>query len=656
MTDDNMASPANSSSSPEKKAKGPKRKGPIRWEAIVPFTIVVALIWVYFALFFDGHVRRALEFAGTYANGAEVNVGAVKTSFFNASLDILNVEVTDPEEPQKNRVQIGTIRWKMLWDALLRGKVAVNDASVLNIGIGTTRKRPGRILPKPPPGTQSMTEKLREEALEQAQKQFEGNVIGDVAAMLGGVDPTAQLKSIEGQLTSVLRTKELQDELKKKEAEWKERLASLPQSKDLKEIETRIKAVKLDGFKGPLEVQQSIKDLDAIRKDIDAKVKAVDDSAKTLNTDVNTYSKAISELEAMIRKDIADIEQRLQIPKLDVKSLAGNLFGDMFLSKVREAKTYMEKAREYMPPQKTAEEKAKFEPPKPRERIAGRNYKFGRPNSYPLFWLQKAEISSKSADSEFSGDMTGTLTNLTDDPPLIGKPTVLKFTGDFPKQDMSGVLGEVLIDHTTTSPLEQVTLKVASFRIKGQSLVNSPDVQLGFNQARAGSEIKVRLQNENVEITTNSAFSNIDFNIDAKKQIVKDILTNVIQSVPLVTLDAGVKGTWKDMAFNLDTNLGRELQKGFEKELQARIAEARAKIQAFVNEKIGAEKAKLEAEYKKIENQLKGEVTAKKAEIDKFKAQIDEAKNKALKDQGKKAEQEAKKGLDSLLKGKKLKF
>lgn len=650
-----MTEATNAPTEPQKEKK-PKKKGPIRWEAILPFSIVVGLVWIYFALFFDGHVRRALEFVGTYANGAEVNVANVSTSFLGASLQISNIQVTDVDEPIKNKVQIGQIKWKMLWDALLRGKIAINEASILEIGIGTTRARPGRVLPKPPPGTQSATEKLREAALEQAQKQFEGNVLGDVAAMLGGVDPQEQLKNIQGQLASVLRTKELQAELKKKEEEWKTRIASLPQSKDLKDIESRIKGVKLDKFNGPLEVQASIKELDAIRKDVDARVKAVDDTAKTLNSDVNIYSKTLSDLEAMVRKDIEDIEKRLQIPKLDVKNLAGDLFGGMFLTKVREAQHYMEKAREYMPPKKSPEEKAAFQPPKPRERIAGRNYKFGRPNSYPLFWLQKAEISSKSGGSEFSGDLTGTLTNLTDEPPIIGLPTILKFEGDFPKQDMSGVLGEVIVDHTTEKPVEQVTLKVASFRIKGQSLVNSSDVQLGFNEARAGSELKVRLEQENVSITSESAFSNIDYLIDAKRPLVKEILTNVIKSVPIVTLNAGVKGTWSNLNFNLNTNLGPELQKGFEKELQARISEARAKIKAFVDQQIGAEKEKLQAEYKKIEGQLKGQLDSKKAEIDKFKAQIDEAKSKAAKDSGKKLEQEAKKGLDNLLKGKKLGF
>ncbi len=636
--------------------KKPKKKGPIRLEAIIPFVIFVALTWLYFALFFDGHVRRAIEFGGTYANGAEVNIGNVRTSFLGASLEISDIQVTNANEPTKNTVQIGKIRWKMLWDALLRGKVAINEASILEIGIGTQRQRPGRVLPKDPPGTKSASEKLREAALEEAKKQFDGNVLSDVAAILGGVDPKEQLKSIGDQLSSVVRTKELQNELKKKEREWKDRIASLPQSKDLKDIESRIKAVKVDRFNGPLEVQQSIRELDAIRKDVDARVKAVDEASKTLGSDVNTYSKALAELEAQVRKDIDDIEKRLKIPELDVKSIAGDLFGNLFLAKVEQAQGYMEKARRYMPPKKTAAEKAEFQPPTPRERAAGRNYKFGRPNSYPLFWLQKAEISSKSAGSEFSGDVTGTLTNLTDDPPIIGKPTVLTFKGDFPKQDMSGVLGEVIIDHTTDQPMEQLTAKVANFRVKGQSLVSSTDVQLGFKQARAGSELKVKLERENVTITSESAFSNIDYLIDAKKPIVKDILTNVIKSVPLVTLNAGLSGTWSSLDFNLNTNLGPELQKGFEKELQTRITEARTKIKSFVDGKIGAEKENLMAEYKKIESQMKGQIDAKKAEIDKFKAQIDEAKAKTLKDSGKKLEQEAKKGLDSLLKSKKLGF
>lgn len=639
-----------------KKQKTPKKQGPIRWEAIVPFTIFVALVWLYFALFFDGHLRRGLELGGTLLNGAEVNVGGLKTSFFRASLDISDIQVTDVDQPTTNKLQIGTVRWHVLWDALLRGKIAIADASILDIGVGTLRKRPGRVLPKPPPNTESATDKLREQALEQAQKQFGGNVLGDVAAMLDGVDPKEQLRNIETSLVSSTRLKELDQELKNKEKEWKERIGRLPHGDEIKAYNERLKSIKLDGFKDPGEVQASVKQVDALIKEIDGKVKEIEATAKAIDADTNKYKSTFDDLEKSIKKDIEDIEARLKIPKLDVKNLAASLFAPTFMTKLRQAQFYMAKARTYMPPKKSAEEKAQFEPPKPHERVAGRNYKFGRPNSYPLFWLQKAEISSKAGASEWSGDLDGKLQDLTDDPPAIGKPTVLTFHGDFPKKDMNNVFGEALIDHTTDAPLERLTLQVGAFKVKGQELVNSPEVQLGFNDAVGGSKLKLELQQENVTLETDTSFDKINYMTGAKSKLVKEMLDNILKSVPTVTVAAAAKGPWSNLDFSFDTNLGRELQRGFEREIQAKISEARAKIRALIDEKIGAEKAKLQAQFKQIEAKLKGELAGKQGEVDSSKKQLEEAKAKALKDQGKKLEAEGKKHLDKLIKGKKLKF
>src|SRR5690606_8093874 len=111
--------------------------------------------------------------------GAEVNIDDIETSFFNASLAIRNIQITDVDEPRFNKLQVGTVRWRMLWDALLRGKIAIADASILEIGVGTLRKTPGRVLPKSPE-SESASEKIRSLALEKAQEQFSGNVLGDI--------------------------------------------------------------------------------------------------------------------------------------------------------------------------------------------------------------------------------------------------------------------------------------------------------------------------------------------------------------------------------------------------------------------------------------------------------------------------------------------
>ena len=108
-----------------------KKQGPIRVEAIVPLAIVIGLMMLYFMLFFDMHLRRGLEYGATQANGAEVNIGTVATSLWNASVVVSNIEMTNPEMPDSNRLQIGAINFRMVWDALLRGKVVIDEGTIL---------------------------------------------------------------------------------------------------------------------------------------------------------------------------------------------------------------------------------------------------------------------------------------------------------------------------------------------------------------------------------------------------------------------------------------------------------------------------------------------------------------------------------------------
>ncbi|MCC7441458.1 MAG: TIGR03545 family protein, partial [Bdellovibrionales bacterium] len=130
------------------KTKKPKNKGPIRFEAIVPIALVCLGVGAYFTLLFDWHLRLGIQYGATLANGAEVNVGYLRTSFWNATFKMGEIQVTNPEQPERNRVSVGGIHLDLLWDALLRGKVVIPTAGITNIALNTARSSPGRVLPK----------------------------------------------------------------------------------------------------------------------------------------------------------------------------------------------------------------------------------------------------------------------------------------------------------------------------------------------------------------------------------------------------------------------------------------------------------------------------------------------------------------------------
>lgn len=634
----------------------PRKQGFIRWEAVVPFFIVVALVWAYFFFFFDSHVRRGLEYVGTQANGAEVNIASVRTSFWNASLDINKIQITDGTEPAKNKIQIGQMKWSMLWDALLRGKIAIQEASILEVAIGVPRAKPGFVLPPPPP-SESKFEQLKKQALNAAQEEFSKNVLGDVASILNGTDPQEQLKNIQSSLKSSAMITELQTSLKTKEAEWRKRIEALPQNKDLQDIQNRIRSVKLDGFSNPADVQKSLQDLNSIYQDANAKYQQITSTAQALNGDVGGFQGSIKSLESQIRQDVSDLESRLKIPKLDAASLSRSIFGQMFLDKVKKVEFYVDKARSYMPPKKTAAEKAEFQPPTPRERAEGRNYKFGRQNAYPLFWLKRAAISSKAIEgADWSGNLIGELKNVTDDPPIIGIPTVASFKGEFPKQGFYDVLGEITIDHTTEKALEKMKLAVGSYPLNGQRLIDSDEVKLGFDSAQVASTLEAVLTGGELTIETQNKFQRPKaageaqgfLSAEAKQPILADILKGALAQIPTVSLNARAAGSWTSLQFNINSSLGQDLTQAFDKQIKAKIAEAREKLNRFVNERIGEEREKLMAEFNKVKGQVDALVASKQAEVDKVKDQIETAKNEAIRNQTKQLEGAGKKALDQL--------
>ncbi len=67
----------------------------------------------------------------------------------------------------------------MLWDALLRAKVVVDEASINNIQALTPRKSPGYVVPPSPPAQgKSIVEKAQDQVLAQTRKQFNQNFLG----------------------------------------------------------------------------------------------------------------------------------------------------------------------------------------------------------------------------------------------------------------------------------------------------------------------------------------------------------------------------------------------------------------------------------------------------------------------------------------------
>ncbi|WP_413290379.1 TIGR03545 family protein [Bdellovibrio sp. HCB337] len=654
----------------EKTPKVKKPQGPIRWNAVIPFAIICALVFAYFHFFFDLHLRKTLEWGGYKAVGAEVNIGKLDTSFFKASLRIQNIEITDAEKPAQNMLEIGDIRWGMSWDALLRAKILVNEAIIENIQFATTRKHPGKVAPpepppKPGPGAvEQEATRLKEEALAKAQEEYANNMLGDLAAILGGSDANAQLGKIEGSLNSKKRAQELEAEIKGKQKLWDEKMKALPQGKDIQALNDRLNKVKIKDFKTPQELQASVKEIEDISKQGDAYYKQIGSTASELEKDLKKMEADIRELDGLVKADIKALETRFRIPSINTKDLTRALFNKYLGKYIAKINHYRAMAEKYLPPKyaakisgKPAQQEVEEEeiPIQPHPREVGVTYEFGRKNSYPLLWIKKAAISSQAGMSPKAGNIRGEILDITTHQALTGRPTVASLAGDFPADQIKDVLLKLVLDNTQADSLITYKMAVGSYPINGTDLVNSSDVKIALKSATGKLDIDGELKAlRDFKMNLNNQFTTANFDISAKDGNVDSILKNTFAGLPAINLTGSASGHLPSISFDVASNMGSELEKGLRKQVEAKIAEARKQIEEYINKEIGKNREQIDKQIKQMRGQFDGEVKKAQGQLDAQKKQAEAKINQAKKDaenQGKKeAEKQGKKAADALKK------
>jgi uncharacterized protein (TIGR03545 family) len=618
----------------ENKEKKIKKQGPIRFEAIIPIAIICTLVFVYFTYYFDHHMKKLVEYVGTQANGAEVNVDSINTSFLRGSFDLNKLQVTDKERPTHNTLEIGNMHFSYLWDALLRMKFVVQEASINNIQIAKPRSKPGRVLPPEPAKPSRLTE-IQNEVMAQIKNKYSRNVLGDMISLLEGGDFKEQFEMIRGELRSEARVKAMVADVQTKKELWDGKLKTLADTSKLKSVETELQAISKQ--KNIMEQAQGAKKLNDLLKDVEKQYKDIQGASKQLQSEITAITNYPKEIEQMVKEDIESLKSRFSIPQIDFKDMAMHLFAGEFGEHIAKARKYQALAKQYIPEKK---EEEVIVPPK---RAEGVNYDFPITTGYPLFWLKKAAISSTGTADSYSGNLSGELTNVTTSPKVVKKPILLDVKGDFPGVKVMGVKALVTADFTQAIAKQSAMIQVGSFDVPEKLFVNDQNTKFGFQNATGSTTITANMEQERISMNWNSSLKQPKFIFVSKSKLAQETLNNILNAIPSINIDGSVTGTFKNLDMKISSNLGDELANGLRKEIGNKLADVQSKIQNLVDEKINKPKNELLAAIGGKQNNLAqlnnaGELYKKyeaqiKQEIDKLKKG---GGSDDLKDRGKK--------------------
>jgi len=605
-----------------------KYGGLIRWRFFIPLAACLAVLVLYAFLFLDRHLKNLMESMATDVNGAEVNIGSVKTSISGLFVEIQKIQMTDPEAPESNRLEVAKIRFDLGAPGLLRGKIIIEDASLQDLQIQSKRIQPGRVLPPPPPEPEGLG--LKDQALVLLQP-IKDEVVDNAMSVLKEKGFGNPLEGIDwDELPSRQAIKQLEGDWNQRQQTIQSMFASLPNPAELSQMRTEISSVKMPD--DPTQISSRLASLDALKARVQSNFARIETAAQQLKSEGAQFSSRISGLDDLVKQDIVVLSQRLKLPDLDFKNLAEELCGPEIKRYIKLFEVYYAKIKPYL------ESKEKPAPSRVLRR-AGVDFSFPDTNGLPGFWLKKMQISSKETAEGPLGDLLGKVTDFSSAPALVKKPTQIQLEGGFKQLGIQGLNVEAILDHRQALARDEFKIAIAAFPIADRMLAQSKDYALGFYKAQGGLQLKFLMDGDRLSLELGSLMKQLSWKVESDSERVKNLMDSVFAPMNEVRINAKAEGTLQDLQWKITSNLVDQLRDSLRTALSKQIAELQDKLKEELEKRLAEEKAKLEARVREQLKMWEDKISPIQQEADGANSQIDGQKNQlqAVVD-GKKAE------------------
>lgn len=600
-------------------AEKKKKSGILRFSAIIPLSLFLGGIIVLNILFFDAGMKKAMEFGLSKAVGAYVNIGSFETSFTKLTLDIREIQIPDVENLDNNLLVIGHVGAYASWDAILRAKLLIPKINISQIRLDEKRKSKAQLLPKDTKTTEE-AEKIKKKALGVAKEEYKGNFLGDVAnAADSGDMGNISLENLESQK----KITEAQNKINTQKEKLDKLIKDLPRENELDNLKKEIDNFPFKNLGNLAKAPRTLSDLDKLKKKVDKTLDKYRKVEKEINKTVKVVNGLDLNIDKLVKEDLENVKKQAKIPSMEPEKLAALLFGDEFANKIAKAKEYYAMIEDYLPPKKDKDKVSYSKTP----RSNGRNYQFGTPNSYPLFWIKEVQFGAKE---ENPFQIKGLISNITSNQRVVGAST----TGDIFFLDRNKNIGNGRlafdIDHRTT-PKAAARFNIGTFPVNNKTIINSPEAKLKMQEATASTVNSLRVTDGVFDIQSNTNFGDINYDNSAKSKEVLEILNGIPKVVPKLNLKTSAKGKIDDLKIDIKSNLADALNKSLQLMFKEKIAALENKYRKQIEEKIGPAKKQLESQVAGVKSEADKALKGVNDQIAKVKDQIKSEEKKAKK-------------------------
>ncbi len=531
----------------------------IRWQGMVAFVLLSALVAGLLYLFAENLVKSAIVSSAESAFGAEVNVADVKLGYSPLQLSVLGMQVTDKESPSKNlfsfeRATAGVDVWQYLF-----GKIIIDKLEVSQLAFSSVRSQAGKVYfnDESSDKKESLSDQAKE-MLPEVDMQ-----LPDIKALLD-----------DSNLLTVKASNQLKDSYKVEQEKLKALKNQLPSKTKLKSYQDKVEALGKMKVSSLADIEKIKTEFDKIKTEFKADQALIKKAKQQVLDSKKILAQQINEVKTAPNKDWKQIEKTYQLDSVNTEDFAHILFGEKARGYVQKAQWLYEQASPLMANMKEEGTAATED----KSHAEGRFIFFKEETPLPAILVKKALFSIQLEQ----GEVIVTGSELTHQHWIRGKDSLininsidngeLKLSSNF-KLTQSGEFnanGEWLVNDRTLSNTE---------------LTQSKALTLSLSSGQLDGIGSFNLVNGDVEATNQFSLRQASYQGEAKSKIT-NLLLDTIKSLDSLTVDVGVNGEITKPSFTIASSLNDALTGAFKQQVSGKLDEFKKKVNKGLNEKL----------------------------------------------------------------------
>jgi uncharacterized protein (TIGR03545 family) len=579
-----------------KGAKKGSKKGWIRWPGLIAFvvmTVIIAVAWHFLA---DWMVKKAIESAGTRAVGAKVEVAGADLSLFPAGLTLDGLQVTNPDAPMTNAVEVARLGMDLELAQLIRRRVVVNLMQAEGMRFNTPRQTSGAL----PAKARRKDAEKKAPASETLKKGLQKMGCGKFQ-LPSFEKPDLKNLLAQEKLQSLEEAQKLTADIKAEEAYWNKTFKELPDEKKLKAYEKKLKS--LQSKKTDLgSLLGKTGDALTVQKEIQADLKLIKAAQERFETSSRELKKRVQELPKGPLADIRRLQAKYSLSADGLANLSQLLIGGQLCDHWQTAWQWYQRLKPYIQNLGAKDETEAAEP----ERGKGAYVRFVEKNPLPTFLVRQSKASIELP----LGKLSGKIIDLNSDPPRLGRPTTFNVLGRelaaANSLSFSGLLDLV----TPGKPSSQAKLNLGGYKLNKIPLSKEKALPVTVETALADVAAEFSFRDKIVDTTLDMDFNKVKLATGAlsSDNAVQAALIGALSDIHRFDLVASIKGRVDDYRMKVRSSLDQTLKNAVGNLVKKEGAKLTAQIEARVRQEVAAPFAQVQQQLKvlgPVEEELK---------------------------------------------------